>query len=255
MRDAIAWSYDLLNAEERGLFARLSVFAGGCTLEAAQAVWGLQSDLDLLEGMSSLVERSLVRQDDTNELRFTILETIREYAAEQLIERGEEPTIRAAHAAHFLELAEEAERQYYGTRSAASFHLLEAEHDNVRAALDWALHGGDPQQGVRLAGALYRFWEVRGHLAEGRRWIDSILAREEELGPPAKVLPEREPGKGFPPMSGAASPWGRVLAGGALMACWQGDYDEATLSVPPASITKLALSFGTWEPNRYCPPG
>jgi predicted ATPase/transcriptional regulator with XRE-family HTH domain len=179
LRATIDWSYGLLEEPERALFRRLSVFAGGCTLEAAEAVTGAAApaEIDILATLGSLVDQSLVQMTEVEgEGRLSLLETIREFAAEQLAEQEEEAAIRAAHAAYFLALAEDAARQAEGPRQIAVFQRLETEHDNLRAALSWARKQSETELGLRLAGALGRFWEVRSHVSEGRTWLAAALA-------------------------------------------------------------------------------
>ncbi len=181
MRDAIAWSYDLLDERERMLFRRLSVFVGGFTLEAAEAVAGrLTDDSTALDGIGSLVDNSLVRQDEglAGEPRFAMLETIREYGLEQLLAAGEESAIRDAHATWFIELAEGAlPERSDGVRHNSSLSLLELEHDNFRSALSWLYTSVQADRLVQLAGSLGWFWHLRGHVTEGRSWLESALAR------------------------------------------------------------------------------
>ena len=171
LRATIEWSYQLLNADEQELFARLAVFAGGCTLETAEAV--CETNLDTLQ---SLVDKSLVRVRERD--RFWMLETIREYASERLEESAAADELGRRHAEHFLALAEEAE-PYLLASSAGWPDLLEREHDNLRAAFDWLQVSGEGELALRLAGALWRFWYMRGHLAQGRRRLESALAADE----------------------------------------------------------------------------
>jgi len=181
LRAAIEWSYDLLGEDEQRLFARLSVFRGGCTLETAEDV--CDADLAALE---SLVDKSLVRLREGH--RFWMLETIREYAAERLAESGEADEVRRRHAEHFLALAEEAEPHLRGDPK-EWLDRLEPEHDNLRAALDHLEVAGETQLVLRLAGALTNFWTLRGHLAEGRRRVEDALAADERPTPArAKAL-------------------------------------------------------------------
>ena len=185
LRHAIAWSYDLLEASEQTLFQRLAVFARGGTLEAieavCQAVHAPAADpgqsLDVLDGVASLVDKSLLRQVEpaSGEPRFRMLETIREYGLECLTASGEEPTVRRAHADYYLGLAEAAELALAGPEQATWLERLEEEHDNLRAALRWAVEGGEAEMGLRLAGALCEFWLVRGYLREGREWLRQVL--------------------------------------------------------------------------------
>jgi non-specific serine/threonine protein kinase len=182
MRAAIAWSEHLLAPEEQALFRRLSVFVGGGTLEAAEAVC-IAPDataplrLDLLDGLSTLVEQSLVQQrEEGGEPRFGMLQVIREYALEQLEASGEAETLRRAHAGYFLALAEQARQQQTGPETVAWRDRLEREHDNLRAALGWLREQGEVELGLRLAVALTWFWRRRGHLREGQAWLEGLLA-------------------------------------------------------------------------------
>jgi len=172
LRGAIAWSYELLTPAEQRLFARLAVFRGGCTLEAVEEV--AHTDLDTL---GSLVDKSLLRH---TEERFSMLETIREYAAERLEDSGEAAELRRRHAEHFLALAEEAEPSLFA-ESTEWLDRLEQEHDNLRAALHRLEASGESERALRLAGAMSRFWYRRGHLAEGGRYLENLLATD---GPP-----------------------------------------------------------------------
>jgi tetratricopeptide (TPR) repeat protein len=174
------WSYDLLSAGEQKLFRRLSVFAGGCTLEGAEAVCDARADLDLdlLDGMTSMVDKSLVQQVEQtqDESRFVMLETIREYALEKLQASGETALTMRAHAAYCLVLAEEAATESSrGSEVTEWLARLAVEHDNFRAALDWLTRAGEAEWGLRLGAALFRFWEMREHLAEGRSRLAKLL--------------------------------------------------------------------------------
>jgi predicted ATPase/class 3 adenylate cyclase len=204
LRGAIEWSHDLLEPGERRLFARLAAFRGGWTIEAAESVCA--ADGDVVDGLGSLVDKSLVRQRETSdgEVRFRMLETIHEFAAERLAASGEEEQIRRLHAEHVRDLAEEAESHLMGEGQFRWLERLELEHDNVRAALDWAEGAGEAETAVRTAAAIWRFWQLRGHLAEGRARLERILA-----------------------LPGAADRnASRARALGALggIAYWQGDY-------------------------------
>ncbi|HEV2126712.1 MAG TPA: tetratricopeptide repeat protein, partial [Chloroflexota bacterium] len=184
MRDAIAWSYNLLAPAEQTLFRRLAVFVGGFTLDAAEAVAGEALGLDVFEGIASLVEQSLLKSagSDGDELRFTMLETIREYGLERLEASGEVTAIRDRHAAYFLALAERAESNLLGPEGRAWFLLLDLEYDNLRNALAWT-EASDAATLLRLAGALWRFWYARGYHGEGCTWLRSALARAGEASP------------------------------------------------------------------------
>ena len=186
LRGAIAWSYDLLEEGPRRLVDRLSVFRGGCELETAELVCGPASDLggDVLDGLTSLVDQSLVRVDDTlAEPRFQMLESIREFAAEQLDTRGEMVAIRDRHASAMADLAERAQPHLSGVEQRTWLDHLEREHDNLRAALDWATTKPWPELGARLAFALWRFWQQRGYLNEARGRLETMAAMNWQLEP------------------------------------------------------------------------
>jgi predicted ATPase/class 3 adenylate cyclase len=178
LREAIGWSHDLLDEPERTLFRRLSVFAGGWTLESAEAVADPKGDLGTLEVLGSLVDKSLIqrRPADPEEIRFGMLETIREFAAEQLDAAGETERTRDGHAVHFLALAEAAEPRLRAVERKRWLDQLEVEHVNLHAALRWAVDADRADIGLRLVGSLWRFWHLHGHLAEGRRWAERMLA-------------------------------------------------------------------------------
>ena len=210
LRGALDWSYELLLEGEKKLFRRLSVFAGGWTLEASEAVASGEGveEGEVLDLLSELVEKSLVVAEPTTEggVRYRLLEPVRQYALVKLKESGEAETAKRSHAEHFLVLAEEAEPELFGPREVEWWARLEEEYDNVRAALSWSLEGADPELGLRLAGALRLFWLSRGHYGEGRGWLDEALARD-----------------------GGASVMARVKALGAasVVARRQGDLDRA----------------------------
>lgn len=179
LRAAMDWSYELLNAPEQKLFRRLSVFAGGCHLEGVEAVCDTKGDLDLdlLDGMASMVDKSLVQQVEhaKGESRFVMLETIREYAQEKLRASGEQAATKRAHAAYCLVLAEEEATEQTGTQGAEWLERFALEHNNFRAALEWLTETGDADWGLRLGTALFRFWEIREYLAEGRERLGRLL--------------------------------------------------------------------------------
>lgn len=179
IRKAIDWSHGLLNEEEQKLFRRLSVFVGGCTLEAAEAVCNTQQDLgvDLFEGLSSLVDQNLVQRMDRaqNEPRFAMLETIREYAFESLIASEEQSAARRAQAAYCLVLAEEGNPELNAADRVRWLAHCDMEIDNFRFALDWLFENQDLDWGMRLCVALFRFWDMREHLIEGRARLETIL--------------------------------------------------------------------------------
>jgi tetratricopeptide (TPR) repeat protein len=180
LRGTVDWSYGLLNPAEQTLFRRLSVFTGGCTLEGVEAVCDTKGDLgiDVLDGMTSMVDKSLAQHAEQadSETRFRMLSTIREYALERLAESQDESATRRAHAAYYLVLAEE------GAQDVAAhsewLDRFEIEHDNFRMALDYLIKTGDAEWGLRLGAALFRFWETREYLTEGRDALARLLAME-----------------------------------------------------------------------------
>ena len=214
LRAAFDWSHDLLSAAEQKLFRRLSVFVGGCTLEGVEAVCDTKGDLelDLLDGMSSMVDKSLLQQFEqaNGEPRFLMLETIREYAREKLETSGEDAATKRAHAAYCLVLAEEAAAQS-GTEGAEGRERIALEHDNFRAGLDWLTETGDADWGLRLGTALFRFWESREYLAEGRDRLGKLL-RMPSAAPPTKARARAVFAAGV-----LASEQGEVGEAGALM--------------------------------------
>jgi len=180
LRQAIKWSYDLLSPAEQKLFRRLSVFAGGCTLEAAEAVCNTLEDLgvDVLDGVTSLVDNSLLvqRASEERELRFLMLETFREYGREQLIATGETDATARAHAAYMLVVAEEEKLEMTPADRETWLRCCDVEHDNFRAASHWLVGTSDAEWALRLGAALFRFWEQRDHLTEGREMLARMLA-------------------------------------------------------------------------------
>jgi predicted ATPase/DNA-binding XRE family transcriptional regulator len=265
LRDTIAWSYGLLREPERVLFSQLAVFAGGWTLEAAEAVAGgrgsggvdptgparshdssLLAPEAVLDGLESLLDKSLILRAEAagGEPRFRMLETIREYALEQLAAGGAAPALRRRHAEYFLALAEGAEAATRGAGQAHWLARLEAEHDNFRAALGWA--AGRPQAeepteavtdrghlALRLAGALRWFWAWHGHLSEGRQWLEALLAAAPEAPPAARA---------------------KALNGVGWLARFQGEYGPAAAWLEQGAalyrevgdVWETAHSLGIW---------
>ncbi|MFL5778989.1 MAG: ATP-binding protein [Chloroflexota bacterium] len=186
LRGAIAWSYDLLEPADRRLFERFSVHSGGAFLTQADAVCGPASELgeDVLDGLSSLADQSLIRMEEVDEVvRFVMLDTIRDYAAEQLTGRGEADAIRDRHLVAFADLAERAAPQLSGADQREWLDRLERDHGNIRAALDWAIARPNPELAVRLAFAIWRLWQQRGYLNEGRDRLAAIVAQGWQLEP------------------------------------------------------------------------
>jgi predicted ATPase/DNA-binding SARP family transcriptional activator len=174
LRALIDWSYDLLADEERRVFRHLSVFAGGWTFEAAEAIC---SELDVLGPLTLLVNKSLVMVDEhAEDTRYRLPETIRQYARDTLFEAGEAEQIRDRHVAFFIRLAEAAEPKLRGAEQVAWLERVETEHDNMRTALAWSLESGKREGTLRLAGALAYFWELRGYWSEGPKWLNDALA-------------------------------------------------------------------------------
>ena len=170
LRATIEWSHDLLTVDERALFARLAVFAGGSTLEAAEKVVGAE-----LDTMQSLVERSLVRHSDA---RFWMLETIRDFALERLAESGDAEDLRRLHAQYFLVEAEDAEDHLLAAGRDTWHDRIELDHDNFRAALDFYEATGDTQSALRIAGAIAEFWDERAHHREATIRLRRLLAAD-----------------------------------------------------------------------------
>ncbi|CAA9560614.1 MAG: hypothetical protein AVDCRST_MAG49-2520 [uncultured Thermomicrobiales bacterium] len=228
MRDAVAWSYGLLSPAEQALFRRLAVFAGGFDLAAAEVVAGTPEVLGVsaLEGVASLLDKSLLRPaggpDDVEIAgpRFAMLETIREFGLERLGAEGEDGETRRAHAAWFLARAEDAAGGFYTAREPAVLDDLDREHDNLRAALGWAIQSGNAETASRLVGALWWFWGIRGSLNEGGGWLERVL-----------------------PLSQNASPASRasVLLAGGMLAWARGDVDRAVVFLEDALAGWRAL--------------
>jgi predicted ATPase/DNA-binding CsgD family transcriptional regulator len=197
LRDTIGWSVELLDEHEKTLFRRLSVFAGGCTIEAVEEVCGGE-----LDALGSLVDKSLVRVDGE---RFGMLETIREYAGELLDSSAEAEDVRRAHAAHYLRIACAAAAGLTASDQVMWRTALESDHDNLRAALRFSLDAGDAATALQVCTVLWRFWFERGYLSEGRLWLDESLAATSEASPDRA----------------------RSLSGNGVLAHYQGDYDRA----------------------------
>jgi len=211
LRAAMDWSYELLSEQERILFRRLSVFAGGWTLEAAESVCAGDSveAPEILDLLAQVADKSLVMVETQGALAwYRLLETVRQYARDRLTEAGEAPAVRMRHRDWYLDLAERAERELRGPGQGVWLERLEREHDNLRAALEWSMaeHDG-AHAGLRLAGALHWFWFVHGHWSEGRRWLDAALTRSTDA--PASALL-------------------KALQGIAFLAYRQGHYRRAT---------------------------
>jgi predicted ATPase/class 3 adenylate cyclase len=177
LRDAIAWSYDLLEPEEQTLFRRLAIFAGGCTFEAVEAVATLDGQLDVFSRLEGLVEHSLLRQAERpgGESRFLMLETVREFGLEHLEESGEADSVSSQHADFFTTWVETAEPELRGPRQVELLGQMDVEQDNLRTAMAWTLRHA-PEMALRLATAQHWYWFLRGHVREGRTWLERALA-------------------------------------------------------------------------------
>ncbi len=175
LQNTIDWSYSLLTQDGRSLFARLSVFAGGCTLEAAEAVCNAEGDLDILDGITSLVDTSLLRRAGDDEERFSMLETLREYAVARLEESGNADAIRSAHAGYFYRMIGDVELELVGPHQVAWMRGLDREIDNIRAALTWHLDHGRADAVLQMTGNLWRYWDSRALFDEGWRWLSAGL--------------------------------------------------------------------------------
>ncbi|MGI8854917.1 MAG: ATP-binding protein [Thermomicrobiales bacterium] len=213
MRGAIDWSHDLLAADEQLLFRRLAVFAGGCSLEAAEAVGAARDDgpTDILAALASLVEKSLIRAEMRADAeRFTMLETVREFGLERLAASGETDTAQHRHAAYFVTFAEAAEPELTGAGQARWLPRLAIEHDNLRLAFQWAYERGETGIGLRLAGALWRFWLQHGHATEGRAWLERFLALAANAD-----------------RAGMGAVWAKAVFAAGVLTAEQGDYARA----------------------------
>ena len=214
MHDTIAWSYDLLEPQEQWFFVRLATFVGGFGFDAAEAVCGEREGpadagaMDVLEGLTSLVDKSLLRQEEHDgEARFLMLETIREYGLSRLQERPAARSVARNHAAYFLGLAREAAPELRGPRQEAWLTRLEREHGNLRAALNTFIGQGDSIEAISLAVSLYRFWAIHGHIPEGREWFTQLLA--------------------FPDVEYPSALRARALQRAAVLALWDADWRAA----------------------------
>jgi predicted ATPase/class 3 adenylate cyclase len=206
LRGAIDWSYHLLEDPERRLFARLATFSGGGTLEAIEAVCDPDLGASVLDLLGSLVDESLLRRTETpsGEVRFQMLETIREYATERLDAETDAEDVRRRHAEYFLSLATRAEPHLVGAEQKEWLDRFDRDHDNIRAALKWTIQAGEVRAGQEAAAALWRFWHQRGHLAEGRKKLEHLL---EAAGGEERTLQRF-----------------KALTGAGGLAYWQNDY-------------------------------
>src|SRR5918998_475514 len=243
LRDAIAWSHDLLDPEERAVFRRLAAFAGGFTLDAAEAVVNPDGELDVVGLVERLCEHSLLRTEDEagDEPRFWMLETVREFAAERLSESGDEETTRDAHAAFFAALVEQARTGMEGPDEAAWHARLTVEHSNVRTALGWLLERGEAETALVMAAGVRRFWEFRYHYAEGIDWLERALAA---AGP----APTSVRGWGLRSLSNLVFVTGDAPRAAAFveeaLAIFRGEGDDAGVSIALASLAIVHTALG-----------
>jgi DNA-binding CsgD family transcriptional regulator len=256
LRHAIAWSYDLLEPAEQLLFERLSVFDGGFTLEAAAMCvrasnTGLAPASDIMEGIVSLVDKSLLRtlpSYNAHETRFYMLETVREFAVAQLAAGGEQAGLRRQHALFFTSMAEQAVSRLRGPEQEQWLAQLAVEHDNLRAALQWSVEDGEWEIALRLGGALWLFWEIRGRQNEGRAWLAGILTSLQ-----ANASPYINTAAGVKPCN-AAGNLVRLFAaqtGWARTAHLAGVVDAVSEALSlPLNTTELALLNRHLEPVR-----
>jgi predicted ATPase/DNA-binding CsgD family transcriptional regulator len=189
MRDTIAWSHDLLSSDEQTLFRRLSVCSGGFTLEAAQDIAGNDLDIDTFDGVTSLVDKSLLKRTDgpLGEPRFVMLETIHEFGLERLAASDEAETVRGRHASYFTELAKRVDSELLGPAQLASLGDLATERDNLRAALSWSIESGQTETALGLVVALTEYWWVRGDFAEGHGWLERAVALDDGASPALRM--------------------------------------------------------------------
>ncbi len=222
LRAAIDWSYDLLDENEKALFARLAVFSGGWTLEAAEDICNPEGEFDLVEGIESLVEKSLVGLTGSQgaEPRFGMLATIREYGSGQLEATGGGETVRRRHAEYYVTLAQRSEPELRGSNQAAWLGRLEQEHDNLRVALAWLLGCGEAEAALRLATSVWRFWDMRGHYSEGRLWLERGLSADPSVSARVRA---------------------RALNASGYLAWMQGDYRIAELDLERSLELKRVL--------------
>jgi predicted ATPase/DNA-binding SARP family transcriptional activator/Tfp pilus assembly protein PilF len=222
LQHALDWSFRLLTPHEQRLFARFSVFVGGCTLEAAEAICVDRDDTSgaIMNGIAALLDHSLLRQrqEHNGTYRFGMLHIVREYARTRLAELGEETTIRRRHANFYLALAESAEPHLTNADQVSWLIGLEAEQPNFRAALQWALEQGDAELALGLGGMLAEFWKIRGYLVEGRQWLERALLLRSQASPAVQA---------------------RALHGAGVLAADQGDYVQ--------SFAWCGESLALWE--------
>ncbi len=225
LRSTIAWSYDLLAPGEQALFARLGVFVGDFSFDAVTEICYAAEDdsFDVLDNLAQLVDQSLVQHElsSAGEVRFRLLETIRDYAQAQLVVRSQVDVLRERHARYYVQLAEQAESELHGPSQAIWFERLEHEHDNIRAALTWSVQHDAAEIGLRLASALWWFWPTYGHVREGHQWFERLLPQIDTVAPDVQC---------------------RGLLGAAGLAWYQGRFEQS--SVLAQQLVVLSRTIG-----------
>ncbi len=210
LHEVLGWNYALLDADEQALLARMGIFEGGCTLEAAAVVCNPQGDLaiDILRGVALLLHKNLLVQEEWSgdEPRYMMLDMIHQFARRRLAERGEADALHRWHAAHFLALAEQGEAGLTGPQQEVWLKRLEEDLHNLRAALEWSIEPSELETAVRLSGSLWRFWYIRGYLSEGRRWLTAALVDSAPVPAPLRT---------------------KALTGASVLSFLQGDYAQA----------------------------
>lgn len=227
LRGAIAWSHDLLSPDKQAFFRRLAIFVGGWTFDASEAVASVPPPLDCFDSLAVLAENSLIQQRDAEEMpepRFSMLETIREYAREQLVASDEYERVAEAHAAFYLQLAVAAEPHLTGPEALIWLRRLDRDRENLRTALEWLRERGDSARAVQLAAALWRFWWLRGEISQGRQQVEATLAMSD--------LPTTDPNLAA------------ALDGAGVLAETQSDYDRAE------ELHRQALALSRNSGNR-----
>jgi tetratricopeptide (TPR) repeat protein len=262
LRNTIDWSYNLLDEGERTLFARLGVFVGGSALEAAERVCNADGDLpmEVMDGIALLLDKSLLREVEgpTDEPRFTMLETIREYALERLAgpkgHPGEEEAIRRRHAAYYLALAEAAEPHLTGVSQQTWFERLEADHDNLRSAVQWTVGSQEPVVAARFGAALWRFWLIQGYLTEGRARLAALLALgDAQTGAAPRIAARAQALLGLSRMANDQSDYAAARAFcEESQAIWQELGDRRGIALAVETLGMIEIDEGEYrEPHGY----
>jgi predicted ATPase/transcriptional regulator with XRE-family HTH domain len=251
LRAAIGWSYDLLNKDECVLFDRLGVFAGGYTLNSVEAVCNARGDLSVpvLDGLQSLLDKSLLKRDDVvsgeDETRYTMLEMVREYAAERLEEGGEAEKVKEWFLDYYLALTAAARPHLVGTEQKAWLAKLGAEESNIRAALRWATDSGRIEIAARIAVAIYNYWYSLGKITEGRGWLEDLASRGEEMGLPESLQIELNNCAGFLALIQYEFDMAEHLLDRSLMLSRQTG-DKSKLGVTLSNLSGMETYRGNW---------